>query len=198
MKYLLVIMALISVGAHAQRVEQRQVDVIYGDRVYRGTHQVVVSSPQDVEVIPAEKPSLELGPNVVVSSTSSSRSYIEEVQLAKKEQDIYDEVNRRTREAPFTVLFTGHIPEVIQEKRLSMMPEVGIFGDQLEKLQQDQQELNPPTESLGPDTGQFSEVTPGNRVLGTKPSSEIQDDPAASPDRKQMSDSEKLEQLIGG
>ncbi|ADZ90727.1 hypothetical protein [Marinomonas mediterranea] len=201
MKYLLIVSLLLPFCVQAQRVEQKPVDIIYGDHVYRGTHQVVTSSPLEVEVIPAEKPKLELGPNVIVSSGSTSRSYIEEVQLAKKEQEIYDEVNRRTREAPFTVLFTGNIPEEIQEKRLSMMPEVGIFGDQLQKLQEDQQALNPQpdeTESLAPDVGEFSEVTPGNRVIGTKPATSNQAADESPQDRAEMSDEEKLEQLIGG
>ena len=109
----------------AQTIELKAVDIIYGNKLIRSQHQVVLSSPEEVEIIPVEKMKKNLGPNVVIAADGSKFSYLEENKISEREQAIYDEVNRRTEEAPFTVLFTGNIPEKIQERRLRMMPEIG-------------------------------------------------------------------------
>lgn len=184
----------LSAVVQGQTVEVRPVDVIYGDEVYRGDHQVVLSSPDAVAIIPAEKAKPQKQLNVIVSADRTKASRLDEMELALREQQIYDEVNRRTEEAPFTVLFTGHIPEEIQQRRLSMMPEVGIFGDQADKLEQDQAILHPPEEQKA-DVGDFSVIEPGNRVMGTTPEDEEVAPEASAPP---LSDEQKLEQLIGG
>lgn len=187
---------LVCAPAFGQSIQVQPVEVLYGDQIYRGEHQVVLSTPEDVTIIPAEKARDNAFRNMVVSANPSKLSYLEESKIAKREQEIYTEVNRRTEEAPFTVLFTGHIPEEIQQKRLSMMPEVGIFGDQLDKLKQDQSQLHPESESSNsPDEGQFSEVVPGNRVLGTPTPSQAA---PTNTNQAEMSNEQKLEQLIGG
>lgn len=187
-------LAMFASSAIAQTVSVETVDVLYGNKVYRGQHQVVRSSPEEVAIIPAEKPQPDTTINMVVSASANKSSYLEESALAKREQEIYDEVNRRTRDALFTVLFTGNIPEEIQQRRLNMMPEVGIFGDQLDKLNADQQALNP-EESVEPSEGEFTEVTPGNRVFG-EPAPQVA--PESPPNQAEMTDEQKLEQLIGG
>ncbi len=179
--------------ALAQTITVEPVDVLYGNQVYRGEHQIVRSSPDTVTIIPAEQPNNQDIVNMVVSANPSKSSYLEMSKAAEREQEIYEEVNRRTREAPFTVLFTGNIPEEIQQRRLSMMPEVGIFGDQAEKLERDQAALNP-EESVVPDEGQFSEVTPGNQVFGDPESGATTEESQQA----ELSDEERLEQLIGG
>lgn len=184
--------------AFAQTVTVEPVDVLYGNKVYRGEHQIVLSSADDVTIIPAEAPNNQDIVNMVVSSNPRKSSYLEESLAADREQEIYEEVNRRTREAPFTVLFTGNIPEEIQQRRLSMMPEVGIFGDQLEKLERDQQTLNPDDDSVSPDEGQFSEVTPGNQVFGDQAPAAPASDASGTENQAELSDEQKLEQLIGG
>lgn len=175
---------------NAQTIKIEPIEVLYGNQVYSGQHQVVISSREDVTIIPAEKPKLNAIANMVVSANPSKLSYLEESAIAKREQEIYREVNRRTEESPFTVLFTGHIPEEIQQRRLSMMPEIGIFGDQKDKLEKDQAELH------GGDTasaaeGEFSEVLPGNRVM---PGGSAE----APTDQAELTNEQKLEQLIGG
>lgn len=175
---------------NAQTIKIEPIEVLYGNQVYSGQHQVVISSREDVTIIPAEKPKLNAIANMVVSANPSKLSYLEESVIAKREQEIYREVNRRTEESPFTVLFTGHIPEEIQQRRLSMMPEIGIFGDQKDKLEKDQAELH------GEDTasaaeGEFSEVLPGNRVM---PGGSAE----APTDQPELTNEQKLEQLIGG
>lgn len=177
----------------AQTITIEPVDVLYGNQVYRGEHQIVRSSPEAVAIIPPEQPDNQEAVNMVVSSNPNKASYLEQARAAEREQAIYEEVNRRTREAPFTVLFTGNIPEEIQQRRLNMMPEVGIFGDQAEKLERDQAALNS-KDSLVPDEGQFSEVTPGNQVFGDPVPSE----PPVDTQQAELSDEERLEQLIGG
>lgn len=130
-------------------------------------------------MIPAEKAKMTLGPNVVVTADGKGMSYLEENAIAEREQAIYDEVNKRTEEAPFTVLFTGNIPEDIQAKRLRMMPEIGIFGDQARVD-------DVPEDKVKPDVGDFSPIGKGvtPAVNGAKGA------PAT--------DQEKLEKLIGG
>lgn len=160
----------------AQNVELRSVDIVYGDKVIRGQHQVVVSSPAEVVIVPPEKKrKLGPGPILVISNSRDKPSYLDESEFTRREEEIYSEVNRRTEDAPFTVLFTGHIPDDIQQKRMQMMPEVGIFGDQLDKLNNDLsggdivQEVGLPEDLDGGvvDTGKFSQIQPGERVTGT-------------------------------
>ncbi|WOD06929.1 hypothetical protein [Marinomonas sp. GJ51-6] len=109
----------------------------------------------------------------MIAADGSGSLYLENNNTAKREQEIYDEVNRRTEEAPFTVLFTGNIPEKIQEKRLRMMPEIGAVD------QGGSDPLNPSLE-----IGGFSPV--GQGVNSSKNS---------NASAKEL---EKLDALIGG
>lgn len=181
MKKIVGVTCLLPLIVAAQTVEIQPVDIIYGNQVVSGRHQVVLNSPDEVAIIPAEKKRMPLlGPNVVVTSAGNERSYFEQKVIAAREQAIYDEVNKRTQEAPFTVLFTGHIPDDIQEKRLRMMPEIGVFGEQLNKL-----EKTDATKVIVPDSGEFSEIKPGATV------------PVSSSEAS-GSQEDKLEKLIGG
>ena len=170
--------------AGAQTVERQPIDIIYGNQIIRTEHQVVVSSPEEVSVIPVDRSVSTLGPNVVIAADGKVSSYLEENDIAEREQAIYDEVNRRTEEAPFTVLFTGNIPDEIQEKRLRMMPEIGIFGDQ----------VDPPDDisnhAIVPDVGDFS---PAGKGI-----SPVRSGSSMNNDERGKSDEERLEQLIGG
>ena len=179
---------------YAQTISIEPVEVMYGNQIYHGEHQVVLSSPEDVTIIPAEQPKNNMLANLVVSANPNKLSYLEESAIAKREQEIYREVNQRTQDSPFTVLFTGHIPEEIQQKRLSMMPEIGIFGDQREKLEQDQAQLHP-EDNLTPDEGDFTEVVPGNRI---QPSAEQMPAEPEAVNQAELTNEQKLEQLIGG
>lgn len=192
------LLAVVSVTAplYAQTVHIEPVEVMYGNQIYHGGHQVVLSSPEDVTIIPAEQPKNNMLANVVVSANPKKLSYLEESAIAKREQEIYREVNQRTKDSPFTVLFTGHIPEEIQQKRLSMMPEIGIFGDQKEKLEQDQAQLHP-EDNPALDEGEFTEVVPGNRIQPSVDSSQQAPEPAPS-NQAELTNEQKLEQLIGG
>lgn len=183
----------VPLGAQTVRVEP--VEVMYGNQIYHGDHQVVLSSPEDVTIIPAEQPKNNVIANMVVSANPNKLSYLEESAIAKREQEIYREVNQRTKDSPFTVLFTGHIPEEIQQKRLSMMPEIGIFGDQKDKLDQDQSTLHPES-NTALDDGDFTEVVPGNRIQPAEQSSPVPD--AAPINQAELTNEQKLEQLIGG
>jgi hypothetical protein len=179
MKYSLGLFCAVSLFANAQTVERQPVDIIYGNQVIHTQHQVVISSQEEVAVIPAEKAKMTLGPNIVITADGKGMSYLEENVIAEREQAIYDEVNKRTEEAPFTVLFTGNIPEDIQAKRLRMMPEIGIFGDQAKAE-------DVPADNVQPDVGDFSPI--GKGVA-----------PAASGAKgAPATDQEKLEKLIGG
>jgi hypothetical protein len=153
--------------------------------------------------------------NVVITANDERLSYLELNEAAMREQSIYDEVNRRTEDAPYTVLFTGHIPAEIQKKRMAMMPEVGLFGDQKDKLLQNQgditQEIGFPTqESNGLDTGDFSNMSPQqpgsqnarnsvdselDSFINGKGRSEVQEDSAP---QVEQSNDDMLEKLIGG
>lgn len=176
MKYSFGLLFAVSLCADAQTIERQPVDIIYGNQVIRTEHQVVVSSQEEVAVIPAEKAKMTLGPNIVITADGKGMSYLEENAIAEREQAIYDEVNKRTEEAPFTVLFTGNIPEDIQAKRLRMMPEIGIFGDQVKE-----------SENVVPEIGDFSPV--GEAAVP----------PSASGAKgAPATDAEKLERLIGG
>jgi len=173
----------VPVFSGAQTVERQPIDVIYGNQIIRTEHQVVLSSREEVSVIPVDRSVSSLGPNVVIAADGKISSYLEENDIAEREQAIYDEVNRRTEEAPFTVLFTGNIPDRIQEKRLRMMPEIGVFGD--------------PSNTSGntngfvaPDVGTFSPA--GKGVAPVRSGSSMNNDVGL------MSDEERLEQLIGG
>lgn len=154
-----------SSSVYAQTIERRVVDIVYGDKVIRTTHQVVLDSELEVGVIRAEETKPEIASNMVITASDSRLSYLEQSTAAMREQEIYNEVNRRTRDAPYTVLFTGHIPDDIQKKRMAMMPEVGLFGDQKEKLLNNQgdimQEIGLPTnESDALNAGNFSSMDP--------------------------------------
>jgi hypothetical protein len=177
-------------GAFSQEIQIRDVDVIYGNEVIRGKHQIVFSSPPEVGIVPAEKKKeFNLGPNVIIGSKENSRSYLEMSAIAEREQEIYREVNRRTEEAPFTVLFTGNIPAEIQAKRLQLMPEVGVFGDQLDKLEKDQA-AGQTDENKG--DVYIPENIPGVQVFGTGEAD------SQGTDMEEKTDEALLEKLIGG
>lgn len=179
MKYSIGLFFVLPLCANAQTIERQPVDIIYGNQVIRAQHQVVISSQAEVAVIPAEKAKTTLGPNIVITADGKGMSYLEENAIAEREQAIYDEVNKRTEEAPFTVLFTGNIPEDIEAKRLRMMPEIGIFGDQAKAE-------GASVEKVQPDVGDFSPI--GKGVV-----------PAASGAKEApATEQEKLEKLIGG
>lgn len=180
MKRSLGLFCAISFFANAQTIEVQPVDIIYGNQVIRTQHQVVMSSQEDVAIIPVEKARSTLGPNVVITADSVGMSYLEENIIAEREQAIYDEVNKRTEEAPFTVLFTGNIPEDIQERRLRMMPEIGIFGDQVKTG-------DVSSNNVKPDVGDFSPIGKGVSPVG-----------ATGAKSAPVSNEEKLEKLIGG
>lgn len=158
------LLTLMASCVHAQTVERRVVDIVYGDKVIRTTHQVVLDTELEVGVIRAEETKPEVATNVVITSSDTRLSYLEQNAAAMREQAIYDEVNRRTRDAPYTVLFTGHIPADIQKKRMAMMPEVGLFGDQKEKLLNNQGDITqeiglPADEKDALNVGQFSDMS---------------------------------------
>lgn len=179
MKYSFGLLFAVSLCADAQTIERQPVDIIYGNQVIHTEHQVVVSSQEEVAVIPAEKAKMTLGPNIVITADGKGLSYLEENAIAEREQAIYDEVNKRTEDAPFTVLFTGNIPEDIQAKRLRMMPEIGIFGDQVRADDTSEDKVQP-------DVGDFSPIGKGV-------------EPAANGAKgAPATDQEKLEKLIGG
>jgi|TARA_R110001606_G_scaffold74444_1_gene172435 hypothetical protein len=179
MKYSLGLLCVVSWFVDAQTIERQPVDIIYGNQVIHTQHQIVVSSREEVAIIPAEKSKTTLGPNIVITADGKGMSYLEENAIAEREQAIYDEVNKRTEDAPFTVLFTGNIPEDIQAKRLRMMPEIGIFGDQAKTD-------DASVDKVQPDVGDFSPI--GKGVA-----------PAASGAKgAPATDQEKLEKLIGG
>ncbi|NLQ16079.1 hypothetical protein HGG82_00395 [Marinomonas sp. M1K-6] len=180
MKYSLGLLGFVSLLANAQTIERHPVDIIYGDEIIRAEHQVVMRSQEAVAIIPVEKSSSARRPNVVVSANNRGMSYLEENAIAAREQAIYDEVNKRTEEAPFTVLFTGNVPQDILEKRLRMMPEIGVFGDQKEAG-------GAPQSNSRPDVGQFSPV-------GGERSSASSNGAKSAP----ATNEEKLERLIGG
>lgn len=190
MKKYLFCSLFLSGWAFAQTVEIQAVDIIYGDQVIRGQHQVVLSSPEEVTVIPVEKDLQPAGaPNVVVSASGQQLSYLEESRLADNEQAIYEEVNRRTEENPFTVLFTGRIPDEIQEKRVRMMSDVGVFA---EHLREDETQASEPQQTSAIDPGDFSEISP-DAPHESAPTPEVA--PQSLP---QLSEEERLERLIGG
>ena len=178
---LVLLLTFLSSSVFAQTIERRVVDIVYGNKVIRTTHQVVLDSELEVGIVEAEDTKPEIASNMVVTANDNRLSYLEQSTAAIREQAIYNEVNRRTREAPYTVLFTGHIPDDIQKKRMAMMPEVGLFGDQKDKLLNNQgditQEIGLPS-SAGPDVGNFSsmdqpkEQSARNNQTGLSPSKE--------------------------
>ncbi|QUX96370.1 hypothetical protein C0J08_13620 [Marinomonas sp. CT5] len=190
MKYLFVLFFFLPLSVIAQKVELQPVDIIYGNNVIRGKHQVVVDSKEQVAVIPVDKTKSNIAPNIVITAEGKGMSYLEENAIAEREQAIYDEVNKRTEEAPFTVLFTGNIPEDIEAKRLRMMPEIGIFGDQVkgEKVSKENASL----ETAGPDVGDFSPI--GKGVTPAANNETKANGAKAAP----ATDEDKLEKLIGG
>ncbi|GAB3477868.1 hypothetical protein [Marinomonas epiphytica] len=192
MKGLMLVSVLLVSTSYGQTVEVVPVDIIYGTQVIRGQHQVVKSSPEKVTIIPVEQAEKPAGVgNLVVSASGQQLSYLEQSQVADREQEIYDEVNRRTKENPFTVLFTGRLPDDIQEKRIRMMAEVGVFGDYLDEQEvpaapDSEQDASNATESVEAeliDPGAFSEVAPID---------DSKDESTA------LTDEQRLEQLIGG
>lgn len=198
MKYSFGCCLLVSGVINAQTIERQPVDIIYGDQVIHSQHQVVVSSGGEVAVIPAEKSTLALGPNLVISSDGKTLPYLEQDKIAAREQAIYDEVNKRTEESPFTVLFTGNIPDDIQEKRLRMMPEIGVFADEVRSdgyplsngsLVSESDDAASSTQIL-PEEGDFSPIGKG--------AIPIQSAAPAEPEAAIETNEEKLEKLIGG
>ncbi|OUR76319.1 hypothetical protein A9Q77_03760 [Marinomonas sp. 42_23_T18] len=172
---------LMSSGVYAQTIERRVVDIVYGDKVIRTTHQVVLDSELDVGVIRAEETKPEVATNMVITASDSRLSYLEQSTAAIREQAIYDEVNRRTRDAPYTVLFTGHIPDDIQNKRMAMMPEVGLFGSQKDKLLNNQgdimQEIGLPADASDkPNAGKFSSMKSDEQSARNSGASELNSD----------------------
>ncbi|MCV2402359.1 hypothetical protein OFY17_05590 [Marinomonas sp. C2222] len=125
MRYFLWLVLWMPFFVIGQSIELREIDIYYGEEVIRSQHQVVESSPEEVSIIPVERQEKKLDQHIVLGG-SGSVSYVEEGKIAEREQAIYEEVNKRTKESPFTVLFTGHIPEEIQEKRLRVMPDFGL------------------------------------------------------------------------
>lgn len=205
----------VSASALAQTVVIREVDVIYGNQVIRGQHQIVLDSPREVDIIPAAKEKeFGLGPNVVITADDKHQSYLERSAIAEREQAIYSEVNQRTQDAPFTVLFTGKIPDAIQAKRLKMMPKVGIFGDQLDKLTNESGDIvqeigfaDDEAEGDGSAGDGYSAVNPGERVRGevkapeSEPIGPMSDDSIGAPtpeEQEETANEALLEQLIGG
>ncbi|ETI62448.1 hypothetical protein [Marinomonas profundimaris] len=180
MKHSLGLLAALSLCVNAQTIEVQPIDIIYGNQVIRTQHQIVVSSRDEVSIISAEKTIETLGPNVVVSGDGKGSSYLEENAIAEREQEIYDEVNRRTKDAPFTVLFTGNIPDDIQEKRLRMMPEIGVFGDQMRASEASDA-------NAAPDEGDFSPI-----------GKNVSPDGVSGAKSAPVSAEEKLNKLIGG
>lgn len=168
------LLLLVPTALSAQTIEERTVDVVYGDQIIRGTHQVVIDE-YDAHVIPYDADDLEndIPKNVVISSDSKTLSRIEESNLAEREAEIYAEVNRRMDDAPYTILFAGRIPPEIQKERLKALPEVGIFGRQLNKLENNQGDLEmtsdqPNTET--PDLGEFMPIQAGGAQGNTSQS----------------------------
>jgi len=176
-----IMLAFISATSSAQTVEERLVDIVYGEEIIRGTYQVVIDDEYDAHVIPYDRNDLEskIPTNVVISSGRNKLSYIEAETLAEREAEIYEEVNRRTENAPYTILFAGRIPDHIQKERMKMMPEVGIFGTQLKKLDDNQGDLemkvdHPDTQT--PDLGEFLPIEAGGgSQSGTAAESMLED-----------------------
>lgn len=163
----------VSLFSDAQTIERQTIDIIYGNQVIRTKHQVVISSPEEVSVIPVDQVESALGPNIVITADGSKLSAFEENSIAEREQAIFDEVNKRTEEAPFTVLFTGNIPEKIQEKRLRMMPKIDLLGGPSNVNEKD---------VAKPDVGDFSPVGKGGVPI----------------EASSTASDAKLEKLIGG
>ncbi|TBR45086.1 hypothetical protein CBF23_000890 [Marinomonas agarivorans] len=153
----------------AQTVEERLVDIVYGDKVIRGTYQVVIDDEYEADVIPFDQQDVEnkIPSNVVISSGDEQLSYIETQKLAEREAEIYSEVNRRTENAPYTILFAGRIPEHIQKERMKMMPEVGIFGQQRAKLNNNQGDLEVSSPNTGIDAGEFLPIETSSKKVST-------------------------------
>ncbi|MBR7887817.1 hypothetical protein J9B83_02600 [Marinomonas sp. A79] len=199
MKYSFGWCLLVSGVVNAQTIERQPVDIIYGDQVIHSQHQVVVSSGPEVAVIPADKSTSTLGPNLVISSDGKTLPYLEQNKIAAREQEIYDEVNQRTEESPFTVLFTGNIPDDIQEKRLRMMPEIGVFADEIRSdgnsfsdgsfVNEADSDVAGSAE-ISPDAGDFSPI--GKGVIPIQPSA------SEEVEAVEETNEEKLEKLIGG
>lgn len=178
MKPVCYVLCVFSSAVLAQTVERQPVEIIYGNQVIRAEHQVVLSSKEEVSIIPVDKTSQERKPNVVVSSNASEASYLEENAIAQREQEIYDEVNQRTKDAPFTVLFTGNVPEEIEERRLRMMPEIGLLNERGDTVS---------AEDVKPEVGDFSPIGQGVSPI-----------PSGKSGESLQSKQKKLEALIGG
>lgn len=155
MKQFCWMLCCVSLFVDAQTIERQSIDIIYGNQVIHTEHQVVLNSQKEVSVIPVEQSVSTLGSNVVITADRTPFSYLEEDHVAEREQVIYDEVNRRTEEAPFTVLFTGNIPDEIQERRLRMMPKIDVSGDHVDPLSKVS------NDATTPDVGVFSPVGKG-------------------------------------
>ncbi|MCB5160664.1 hypothetical protein [Marinomonas algarum] len=188
MKYAFALLFVVPCVVNAQSVELQSVDIIYGDRVIHSQHQVVLSTDADITVIPAENAQNTLGPNLVISADGKTLPYLEQSQIAAREQAIFDEVNKRTDESPFTVLFTGTIPDEIQEKRLRMMPDIGVFADEVKGINKEP-DLKPTVEEVMPDVGEFSAID--SSAVNAKSTQADDIEPPASKE-------DQLEALIGG
>ncbi|AEF54253.1 hypothetical protein [Marinomonas posidonica] len=178
MKPVFCLLCVFSSAVLAQTIERQPVEIIYGNQVIRAEHQVVLSSKDEVSIIPVDKAPEERKPNVVVSANASTSSYLEENAISQREQEIYDEVNQRTKDAPFTVLFTGNVPEEIENRRLRMMPEIGLLNERGDAISD---------QDVKPDIGDFSPI--GQDVAPI---------PSGSAGESLQSKQKKLEALIGG
>lgn len=214
------LIALVSSSVFSQTIERRVVDIVYGDKVIRTTHQVVLDTELEVGVIRAEETKPEVATNVVITANDERLSYLETNKAAIREQEIYREVNRRTRDAPYTVLFSGYIPPEIQKKRMAMMPEVGLFGNQKDKLLQNQGDITqeiglPTTKEDNLNAGQFSSMSDKEQSARNNQTAPAQSDTDAGLNNfingsgasdgvdqgssgAESSNDEMLEKLIGG
>ncbi|MDB4837658.1 hypothetical protein OAH87_04240 [Marinomonas sp.] len=127
MKYFLGLLLMTPFAVVGQTVELRGIDIYYGNEVIRTQHQVVESSSESVSIIPVEKDVPKLDQNIVLGGNGSV-SYVEEGRIAEREQAIYEEVNQRTKDSPFTVLFTGNVPQEIEERRMRIASDFGLGG----------------------------------------------------------------------
>lgn len=177
MKPVYCLLCFVSSVSLAQTIERQPVEIIYGNQVIRAEHQVVLSSKEEVSVIPVDQAREEYQPNLVISPGASGLTYLEENAISQREQAIYDEVNQRTKDAPFTVLFTGNVPEEIEERRLRMMPEIGLLNDRGDAVS---------VEEVKPDVGDFAPIGQGTAPIPSGGGETLK--------AKQK----KLEALIGG
>ena len=99
-KCMLVTVALSSVQGVAQTISREPVEVLYGNRVYSGEHQVVHNTPEKVTIIPAEQAKHAVLANMVVSAHPNRLSYLEESAISLY-QDPQSHALMRQSLAPF-------------------------------------------------------------------------------------------------